>query len=274
VSRQPIVKDKIMGSVKKAFDLTGKTALVTGGSRGLGLQIAEALGEQGARVVLSSRKAAELEAAQTHLTGLGIEAEWIAADNSKDDDIKRLADEAIAKLGKVDILVNNAGATWGAPTEDHPIEAWDKVMNLNIRSLFLLSQQIGKLSMIPNNYGRIINLASVAGLLGSTGVMQTIAYNTSKGAVVNFTRSLAGSWGRYGITVNALAPGFFPSKMTKGIIAEVGVDKLSEGVPLRRIGDEDDLKGAALLFASDAGKHITGQILAIDGGLTAVLASS
>ena len=263
-----------MGSVKKAFDLTGKTALVTGGSRGLGLQIAEALGEQGARVVLSSRKATELEAAQTHLTGLGIEAEWIAADNSKDDDIKRLADEAIAKLGKVDILVNNAGATWGAPTEDHPIEAWDKVMNLNIRSLFLLSQQIGKLSMIPNNYGRIINLASVAGLLGSTGVMQTIAYNTSKGAVVNFTRSLAGSWGRYGITVNALAPGFFPSKMTKGIIAEVGVDKLSEGVPLRRIGDEDDLKGAALLFASDAGKHITGQILAIDGGLTAVLASS
>jgi len=263
-----------MGSVKKAFDLTGKTALVTGGSRGLGLQIAEALGEQGAKVVLSSRKAAELEAAQTHLTGLGIEAEWIAADNSKDDDIKRLADEAIAKLGKVDILVNNAGATWGAPTEDHPIEAWDKVMNLNIRSLFLLSQQIGKLSMIPNNYGRIINLASVAGLLGSTGVMQTIAYNTSKGAVVNFTRSLAGSWGRYGITVNALAPGFFPSKMTKGIIAEVGVDKLSEGVPLRRIGDEDDLKGAALLFASDAGKHITGQILAIDGGLTAVLASS
>jgi NAD(P)-dependent dehydrogenase (short-subunit alcohol dehydrogenase family) len=274
VSRQPIVKDKIMGSVKKAFDLTGKTALVTGGSRGLGLQIAEALGEQGAKVVLSSRKATELEAAQTHLAGRGIEAEWIAADNSKDDDIKRLADEAIAKLGKVDILVNNAGATWGAPTEDHPIEAWDKVMNLNIRSLFLLSQQIGKLSMIPNNYGRIINLASVAGLLGSTGVMQTIAYNTSKGAVVNFTRSLAGSWGRYGITVNALAPGFFPSKMTKGIIAEVGVDKLSEGVPLRRIGDEDDLKGAALLFASDAGKHITGQILAIDGGLTAVLASS
>ena len=263
-----------MGSIKKAFDLSGKSALITGGSRGLGLQIAEALGEQGAKIVLSSRKAPDLEQAQKHLAGLGIKADWIAADNAKDDDIKRLADEAIAKLGKVDILVNNAGATWGAPTEDHPIEAWDKVMNLNIRSLFLLSQQIGKRSMIPNKYGRIINIASIAGLRGSTGEMQTIAYNTSKGAVVNFTRALAGSWGRYGITVNALAPGFFPSKMTKGIIDMVGVEKLFEGAPLRRIGDEDDLKGAALLFASDAGKHITGQILAIDGGLTAVLSAS
>jgi NAD(P)-dependent dehydrogenase (short-subunit alcohol dehydrogenase family) len=263
-----------MGSVKKAFDLTGRSALVTGGSRGLGLQIAEALGEQGARILLSSRKATDLEDAQKHLLGLGIKAEWIAADNTKDEDVIRLADEAIKKLGRVDILVNNAGASWGAPTEDHPIEAWDKVMNLNIRSLFLLSQQIGKRSMIPNRYGRIINIASIAGLRGSTGTIQTIAYNTSKGAVVNFTRALAGSWGRHGITVNALAPGFFPSKMTKGIIDTVGIEKLAEGAPLQRIGDEDDLKGAAVLFASDAGKHITGQILAIDGGLTAVLSTA
>ena len=263
-----------MGSVKKAFDLTGRTALITGGSRGLGLQIAEALGEQGARIVLSSRKGPDLEQAQQHLAAQGIKAEWVAADNSKDEDIKKLADEALSKLSKVDILVNNAGATWGAPTEDHPIEAWDKVMNLNIRSLFLLSQQIGKRSMIPNKYGRIINVASIAGLRGSIGDMQTIAYNTSKGAVVNFTRALAGSWGRYGITVNAIAPGFFPSKMTKGTIDGVDVEKLAAGAPLQRIGDEDDLKGAALLFASDAGKHITGQILAIDGGLTAVLSAS
>jgi len=241
---------------------------------GLACKLRRRLGRKAARIVLSSRKAADLEHAQEHLAARGIKADWIAADNSKDDDVKRLADEAISKLGKVDILVNNAGASWGAPTEDHPIEAWDKVMNLNIRSLFLLSQQIGKRSMIPNKYGRIINLASIAGLRGSTGDIQTIAYNTSKGAVVNFTRALAGSWGRYGITVNALAPGFFPSRMTKGIIEMVGVEKLSEGAPLRRIGDEDDLKGAALLFASDAGKHITGQILAIDGGLTAVLSSS
>ena len=170
-----------MGSIKKAFDLTGKMALVTGGSRGLGLQIAEALGEQGATLVLSSRKAPDLEEAQSHLAGLGINADWIAADNSKDADVMRLADETIKKLGRVDILVNNAGATWGAPTEDHPIEAWDKVMNLNIRSLFVLSQQIGKRSMIPNKYGRIINLASIAGVFGNSGEMQTIAYNTSKG---------------------------------------------------------------------------------------------
>jgi NAD(P)-dependent dehydrogenase (short-subunit alcohol dehydrogenase family) len=269
-----VLEDLTMGSIKKAFDLTGKNALVTGGFRGFGLQIAEALGEQGSRVVISSRKAPDLEKAQAHLAGLGIKAEWIAADNSKDEDVKRLADETIKKLGRVDILVNNAGATWGAPTEDHPIEAWDKVMNLNIRSLFLLSQQVAKCSMIPNKYGRIINLASIAGLFGSSGDMQTVAYNTSKGAVVNFTRALAGSWGRYGITANALAPGFFPSRMTKGTIETVGVEKLAAGAPLRRIGDEDDLKGAAVLFASDAGKHITGQILAVDGGLTSVLSSS
>src|ERR1700730_2663011 len=146
-------------------------------------------------------------------------------------------------------------------------------MNLNIRSLFLL-QRIGKLSMIPNKYGRIINIASVAGLRGGIGDMQMIAYHTSKGAVVNFTRALAGDWGCHGITVNALAPGFFSSKMTNGTLEAVGADKLAAGAPLRRIGDQDDLKGAATLFASDAGKHITGQILAIDGGLTAVLPSA
>lgn len=259
-----------MASIMKAFDLKGKTALVTGGSRGLGLQIAEALGEQGARLVISSRKTADLEEAKKHLSGLGIEVDYVAADNSRDEDVTRLADEALKKLGRIDILVNNAGATWGAPAEDHPVDAWDKVMNLNIRSIFLLSQRVGKLSMIPNKYGRIVNLASIAGLRGNRGATGTLAYNTSKGAVVNFTRGLAGEWGKYGITVNALAPGFFPSKMTVGTIKALGEEKLIEGVPLRRLGDNEDLKGAALLFASDAGKHITGQILAVDGGTTAV----
>ena len=156
-----------MGTLKSLFDLSGKTALVTGGSRGLGLQIAEALGEQGARIVLSARKADELKEAQAHLKSLGIEADWIAADGAVEADIQRLADGALAKLGHVDILVNNAGATWGAPAEDHPVEAWDKVMNLNIRGLFLLSQQIGKRSMIPRKYGKIINVASIAGLKGN-----------------------------------------------------------------------------------------------------------
>ncbi|KDP83642.1 gluconate 5-dehydrogenase [Cupriavidus sp. SK-3] len=260
-----------MGSIKKALDLTGKTALITGGSSGLGLQIAEALGEQGAKILITGRKADALESAQAHLRQLGIEADWVAADNQKESDITKLVDEALARLRRVDILVNNAGATWGAPAADHPVEAWDKVLNLNVRSVFLVTQQIGKRSMIPNRYGRIINLASIAGLKGNgPNSLGTLAYNTSKGAVVNFTRGLAGEWGQFGITVNALAPGFFPSKMTRGTLEKVGVEKLSERAPLQRIGDEDDLKGAALLFASDAGKHITGQILAVDGGLTAV----
>lgn len=256
--------------VLSLFDLRGQTALVTGGSRGLGLQIAEALGEAGARILLSSRKAADLEEAAARLQAKGIDTRWVAADASQPAEVQRVADEAMQRLGQVDILVNNAGATWGAPAEDHPLEAWDKVMNLNIRSLFLMSQAVAKASMIPRRSGRIINLASIAGLSGAGPDVKYIAYATSKGAVVNFTRALAGEWGVHGITVNALAPGFFPSKMTMGTLERVGVDKLAAAAPLRRLGDDDDLKGAALLFASAAGKHITGQILAVDGGVSAV----
>jgi gluconate 5-dehydrogenase len=256
--------------VQALFDLTGQVALVTGGSRGLGLQIAEALGEAGAKIMLTSRKAADLEEATAHLQARGIDARWIAADAAKPEEANRVVAETMERLGQIDILVNNAGATWGAPAEDHPLEAWDKVMDLNIRSLFVFAQAAAKASMIPRKSGRIINVASIAGLSGNLGAMKTIAYNTSKGAAVNFTRALAGEWGQYGITVNALAPGFFPSKMTKGLLAAVGEDKMAAHAPLNRIGDDDDLKGAALLFASKAGKHITGQILAVDGGVSAV----
>lgn len=256
--------------LRQLLDLSGKTALITGGSRGLGLQIAEALGEAGARVLLTSRKAADLEEAAAHLKGLGIDTAWIAADASVPEEINRVAVEARATLGEIDILVNNAGATWGAPAEDYPLEAWDKVMNLNIRSIFLMCQAVGRLSMIPRRQGRIVNVASIAGLSGASKEIQYIAYGTSKGAVVNFTRTLAGEWGRHNINVNALAPGMFPSQMTKGTIDRVGADKLAGNAPLGRIGDDDDLKGAALLFASAAGKHITGQILAIDGGVSAI----
>ena len=256
--------------IRQLFDLSGKTALVTGGSRGLGLQIAESLGEAGAKIMLSSRKAADLEEAAAHLQALGIDARWVAADASDPQQIQKVCDDAMQRLGQVDILVNNAGATWGAPAEDYPLQAWDKVMNLNVRSIFLMSQAVGRASMIPRKGGRIINIASIAGLGGSTEV-KFIAYGASKGAVVNFTRTLAGEWGPYGINVNAIAPGFFPSRMTKGIIAEIGADKMAAKAPLLRIGDDDDLKGAALLFASAAGKHITGQILAVDGGASAMV---
>jgi NAD(P)-dependent dehydrogenase (short-subunit alcohol dehydrogenase family) len=260
-----------MRTSQELFSLAGKTALVTGGSRGLGLQMAEALGEQGARIVLSARKQAELDEAVAHLQARGVDASAIAVDLSDDAQVQPFVDEAIRRLGHIDILINNAGASWGAPAEEYPVEAWDKVMNLNIRSIFLVTQAVGRLSMIPRKYGRIINISSIAGLAGNPpNTMKTIAYNTSKGAVVNFTRTLAGEWGRYGITVNSIAPGFFPSKMTKGVLAAIGEETLAKEAPLGRIGDDEDLKGATLLFASDAGKHITGQTLAVDGGVSAV----
>ncbi|WP_305822093.1 SDR family oxidoreductase [Massilia brevitalea] len=260
-----------MRTTQELFSLQGKTALVTGGSRGLGLQMAEALGEQGARLVISSRKQEELDLAVAHLTSKGIDASAIAADLSHEANVGPFVEEALRRLGQIDILINNAGASWGAPAEDHPLDAWDKVMNLNVRSIFLVSQAVGKLSMIPRGYGRIVNISSIAGLAGNPpGTMSTIAYNTSKGAIVNFTRALAGEWGRHGITVNSIAPGFFPSKMTKGVLATIGADVLAKDAPLARLGDDEDLKGAVVLFASDAGKHITGQILAVDGGVSAV----
>ena len=257
-------------SVSSLFDLRGRVALVTGGSRGLGLQIAESLGEAGARVMITARKAEELEAAADSLQSRGIDVQWTAADASEPEQVQRICTETMSAFGQVDILVNNAGATWAAPAEEHPLTAWDKVMDLNVRSVFLLSQAVANASMINRGYGRIINLASIAGLGGSTEA-KFIAYGTSKGAIVNFTRTLAAEWGRYGINVNAIAPGFFPSKMTRGLISELGEEAMVSKVPLQRLGDDDDLKGVALLFASEAGKHITGQILAVDGGVSAVV---
>jgi gluconate 5-dehydrogenase len=258
-------------SITQLFDLTGRTALVTGGSRGLGLQIAQALGEAGAKLMLTARKADELEGAVQQLQAQGIDARWMAADCAREEDIQRLVSETLQRLGDIDILVNNAGAAWGAPAEDHPLEAWDKVMNLNIRGYFLLSQAVGKHSMIARRRGSIVNVASIAGLGGNPPEMKTIAYNTSKGAVINFTRALAAEWGPYGIRVNAICPGFFPSKMTRGTLQAMGEERLAAHAPLRRLGDDEDLKGAAVLFASDAGKHITGQWLAVDGGVSVVI---
>ena len=256
--------------IQKLFDLRGKTALVTGGSRGLGLQLARALGEAGATLMLSSRKAHDLEQAAAELKADGIDARWIAADCAQDTEINRLTDATLAQFGHLDILVNNAGASWGAPAEDHPVDAWDKVMNLNVRGYFLLSQRVAKQSMIARRSGRIINVASILGLNGNPPDMNTIAYNTSKGAGINFTRTLGAEWGKYNITVNAICPGFFPSKMTAGLLASMGEDRLAASAPLQRLGDDEDLKGLCVLFASDAGKHITGQWLAVDGGASVV----
>ncbi len=252
-------------SVKTLFDLTGKAALVTGGSRGLGLQMAEALGEMGARVALAARKRAELDEAAKHLRGMGIQVATVVADLSLHEAIPAVVDQVVQALGTIDILVNNAGTTWGAPAEDHPWEAWRKVMGLNIDAMFLVSQAVGKKCMIPRRSGKIVNVASVAGLSGNPSGMQTIAYNSSKGAAVNFTRALAAEWGRHGINVNAICPGFFPTKMAKGILSQIG-DAVVARTPLRRLGGEEDLKGAVVFLASEASRHVTGQVLAVDGG--------
>jgi NAD(P)-dependent dehydrogenase (short-subunit alcohol dehydrogenase family) len=256
-------------SVRELFDLSGRTALVTGGSRGLGLAMAGALGEMGAKVIITARKVEELDEALSSLRSRGVEAVRVVGDLSRPEDVKALADAALeAAAGPVDILVNNAGATWGAPAEEHPLEGWSKVIDVNLTGTFLLTQQIARRSMIPQRYGRIVNIASVAGLKGSQH-LKAIAYHTSKGGLVSFTRALAAEWGRHGITVNAICPGFIPSKMTQGLL-----DKISPLViastPLRQLGEARDLEGLVVLLASGAARHITGQAIAVDGGASVV----
>jgi len=252
------------------LDLRGRVAIVTGGSRGLGLQIAEALGEFGASIVLVARKTSELEAAQTSLQAAGIDASSCAADLSRPDSIEALCEWVGARHARVDILVNNAGTSWGAPTQDHPLDGWNKVMATNLTGIFLLTQAVARRWMLPARRGRILNIASIEGLRGHhPELVGTIAYNTAKGGLVNFTRALAAEWGPHGITVNALAPGYFPSKLTAATLDRHEA-RLVAHTPRGELGGPQDLKGAALLFASDASAHISGQILAIDGGYTAI----
>ena len=261
-------------SVRQLFDLAGRTALVTGGSRGLGLQMAEALGELGARVALVARRPEELAAAVAHLRAeWSIDAVPLACDLSQPTAIASLVESAQRGLGgPIDILVNNAGATWGAATAELPLAAWQKVVDLNLTATFLLTQAVGRECMIPRRRGRIVNVASILGLGGGEGDPRrpaTLAYSTTKGGVVNFTRALAVEWGQHGINVNAIAPGFFPTKMTKGVFEMVGEEDLARRAPLGRYGGPEDLKGVIALLASDAGAFITGQIIAVDGGETA-----
>ncbi len=258
-------------SLQKLLDLDGRVALVTGGSRGLGLQMAEALGEMGARVALTARKKDELDEAVARLKVRGVQAVPLVCDMSDVAAIAPAVEQAIAALGPIDILVNNAGTTWGADVVDHPLAAWQKVMNLNLTAMFVTSQEVGKRCMVPRRRGKIINIASVLGIVGGgdTSRPGTIAYNTSKGGVISFTRSLAAEWAQHDINVNAIAPGFFPTQMTKGILEMLG-DRAASKAPLNRVGGPEDLKGITVLLASDAGAFITGQIVAVDGGFTAI----
>lgn len=252
------------------FDLTGRVAIVTGGSRGLGLQIASALGEYGATLALVARKQAELDAAVAELTGKGIKAEGFAADLGAPDAATALTERVLARYGRIDILVNNAGTVWGAPAEDYPIEGWNKVIDLNVTGLFLLTQAVAREAFLQQGKGAVVNVASIEGLMGHhPDQLGTIAYNTAKGAVVNMTRALAAEWGPRNIRVNAVAPGYFPSKMTAVTIGDHG-ERMLRDTPLGKLGGETDLMGPALLLASDAGGHMTGQILVVDGGATII----
>jgi len=257
-------------SVKSLLDLSDRVALVTGGSRGLGLQIAEALGEMGAKVAITARKSDELDHAVSRLAGQNITVESFVNDIGKREAIAPLADAVLKKFGKVDILVNNAGATWGAPAEQHPLEAWDKLVNVNLSGAFVLTQIIALKSMIPAKWGRIVNVASIAGLMGQDPrFAATAAYTATKHGLVGLTRQLAAEWGVHGITVNAICPGFFPSRMTLATLDTAGA-MIREWTPTRRLGGDEDLKGLAVLLASEASRHITGQAIAVDGGATIV----
>ena len=252
------------------FKLTGKTAIITGGGRGLGAQIARGFAEAGiANIVLCSRNVEACRAVSEALAkAFGIRTLAVACDVTNPEDVKAVVEKALDAFGTIDILVNNSGASWGAPVEQMPKEAWDKVININVTGTFLMCQEVGKV-MMERKSGKIINIASIAGFGGTPEFMQTIGYNTSKGAVMTFTKDLAVKWGRHNINVNAIAPGFFPTKMSNQLI-EMGREQIMAATPLKRLGNEEDLKGAAVFLASQASDYVSGDILTVDGGASAL----
>ncbi|MFP7296549.1 SDR family oxidoreductase [Neobacillus niacini] len=255
--------------VKELFNLRGKVAIVTGGGRGLGQQIAEGFAEAGASVVVCSRSFEACQEVSEELKKKGVDSLALKCDVTNPEDVKKVVETTMDRFGRIDILVNNSGASWGALAEDMPLEAWKKVMDVNVTGTFIMSQAVGRV-MLEQKSGKIINIASVAGLTGSNPkYMNAIGYNTSKGAVITFTKDLAVKWGPSGINVNAIAPGFFPTKMTKGLLEKVG-EGILEGTPLRRFGSDHDLKGVAVFLAAPASDFITGDIVVVDGGANAM----
>jgi NAD(P)-dependent dehydrogenase (short-subunit alcohol dehydrogenase family) len=250
------------------FSLRDRTALVTGGSRGLGLEIAEGLGQAGARVAVVARRREWLDEARRRLADRGVEALALEGDVAESRDVVRVVEEATAALGRIDILVNAAGRSWGAPAAEMPLAKWHEVMEANATGTFLMCQTVGR-AMIARRFGRIINVASLAGLAGQPAdVLDAVAYSASKGAIIALTRDLAVKWAPHGVTVNAIAPGWFPTRMSEKVIERAG-RRLEALIPMGRVGRPGEIKGAAVFLASDAASYITGQVFAIDGGLLA-----
>jgi gluconate 5-dehydrogenase len=253
---------------RELFDLTDKTAIVTGGGSGIGRHMAQALAEGGANVVLCARKVERCEQAATEIGGLGVRALALRCDVREPDDVHAVVERTRDELGRIDILVNNAGTVWGAPPEETPLHGWQKVIDVNLTGVFLFAQAAGRAMIADGQGGKIVNIASVAGLGGAPAeIMNAIPYNASKGGVIAFTRDLACKWARHRINVNAIAPGWFPSEMSRFVLDQH--PELRERIPLQRFGGEDDLKGAILFLASAASDYVTGHTLVVDGGQSA-----
>ncbi len=259
-----------MPELKQLFDLTGKVALVTGGSRGLGLEMAEGLAEAGASLMLLARREQWLAPAVEGLKKRGFRAEGAVCDVANPDVAPAAIARTVATYGRIDILVNNAGVTWGEPAEEFPLDKWNMVLEIDLTAAFLFCQAAGK-EMMKQRYGRIINIASVMGMIGTLPELDhhLSAYVAAKGGLIALTRELAAKWAQYNIRVNAIAPGFFPSRMTAKSMASHG-DELAATTPMKRVGQAGELKGVAVFLAADASNYITGQTIVVDGGMTVV----
>jgi NAD(P)-dependent dehydrogenase (short-subunit alcohol dehydrogenase family) len=264
-------------SVKQLFDLTGRVAIVTGGSIGLGRQMAEGLAEMGAAVVLCARKKERCDQVAEELQQLGAKAIALGCDVKNPDSIQEMVEATVSQFGRIDVLINNAGISWGAPVEEMRLEDWNKVIETNLTGTFLCAQAVGKVMIRQgrgdngagkNSAGKIINIASVAGLGGAPAELPAIGYHASKGGVISFTKDLACKWASHNIQVNAIAPGWFPTHMSNRVL-EHHEELFLSHIPLRRFGNEHDLKGAAVFLASAASNYVTGHVLVVDGGQSA-----
>lgn len=258
-----------MTNLHPLFDLTDKIALVTGGSRGLGKEMAEGLAEAGAALMLVARREEWLKPTVAKMQARGFRCEGVLADVTKPSDIQRAVEHTLRTYGQIDILLNNAGISWGAPAEEMPLDKWQMVIDTNLTAPFLFCQAAGR-EMIKRKFGRIINIASIAGLVATLpGVQDTAGYNAAKGGLLSLTRELAAKWAKHNIRVNAIAPGFFSSRMADKVIAHARAT-IEAITPMGRIGNAGELKGVAVFLAADASNYITGQTIVVDGGASIV----
>jgi gluconate 5-dehydrogenase len=248
------------------FNLSGRVAIVTGGSRGLGEEMAEGLAEAGAALVLCARRDEWLTPTVERFKAQGVRCEGLVADVARPADVQAVVDAAMQAFGQIDILVNNAGITWGARPEEMPLDKWQKVLDINLTGAFLFAQAAGR-EMLKRQYGRIINVASIAGLHASVHGPHYAGYAATKAGLMGLTRELAASWGRDGIRVNAIAPGFFHSRLADPAIPLVE-PSIKASCPIPRVGAAGELKGVAVFLAADASNYMTGQVIVVDGGRT------